>query len=59
MSRKHRPGVALSQPFVVEVRDQIDNPLEGAQIAFTITAGSGTLSATTATTAAMAGLPPP
>ena len=45
-------GAALSQPFVVEVRDQIDNPLEGAQIAFTITAGSGTLSATTATTAA-------
>ena len=45
-------GAALSQPFVVEVRDQIDNPLEGVQIAFAVTAGSGTLSATTATTAA-------
>ena len=43
-------GVALSEPFVVEVRDQNDNPLQGAEITFAVTAGGGTLSAATATT---------
>ena len=43
-------GTALAEPFVVEVRNQDNNPLEGAQVTFAITAGGGTLSATTATT---------
>ncbi len=38
------PGTELANPFVVEVRDQNDNPLPGAQVAFTVTAGDGTLS---------------
>ena len=44
------PGAALAQPLVVEVRDQNGNPLAGAQVTFAVTAGGGTLSATTATT---------
>ena len=43
-------GTALSEPFVVEVRDQNNNPLEGAEVTFAVTAGEGTLSAATATT---------
>ena len=43
-------GAALVEPFVVVVRDQIDNPFEGTQVTFTVTAGDGTLSSTTATT---------
>ena len=43
-------GAALVEPFVVVVRDQTDNPLEGAEVTFAVTAGGGTLSATTATT---------
>ena len=43
-------GAALGEPFVVEVRDQNGNPLAGAQVDFAVTAGGGTLSATTATT---------
>ncbi len=42
-------GAALTEPFVVEVRDQNGNPLPGAQVTFAVT-GGGTLSATTATT---------
>ena len=41
---------ALAEPFVVEVRDQNNNPIEGAEVTFAVTDGSGTLSATTATT---------
>ena len=37
------PGEALEQPFGVEVRDQFDKPLPGAQVAFTVTAGGGTV----------------
>ena len=43
-------GAALGEPFVVEVRDQNGNPLAGAQVTFAVTAGGGTLSATTVTT---------
>ena len=43
-------GEALVNPFVVEVRDQFDDPLEGVPVTFAVTAGSGALSATTATT---------
>ena len=43
-------GAALPEPFVVEVRDQIGNPLAGAQVTFAVTAGGGTLSTTTDTT---------
>ena len=44
------PGTALAHPFVVFVRDQQGKPLEGAEVTFAVTAGGGTLSATTATT---------
>ena len=43
-------GTALPLPFVVEVRDQNNNPLEGTEVTFAVTAGQGTLSATTAAT---------
>ena len=43
-------GAALIEPFVVEVRDQNDDPLEGTEVTFAVTAGGGTLSTTTATT---------
>ena len=38
------PGAALAQPLVVEVRDQYGNPLPGAAVTFTVTAGKGRLS---------------
>ena len=44
------PGVALAQPLVVEVRDQYGDPVAGATVVFTVTAGGGTLSDTTVTT---------
>ena len=43
-------GTVLDEPFVVTVRDQNGDLLEGAQVTFAVTAGGGTLSATTATT---------
>ncbi len=43
-------GAALAEPFLVEVRDQNGDPLEGAQVTFAVTAGEGMLSAATATT---------
>ena len=43
-------GAALPEPFMVEVRDQNDNPLQGAEITFAVTSDGGTLSAATATT---------
>ena len=45
-----QPGAALENPFVVEVRDQSDKPLPGAQVTFSVTSGGGTLSATNVTT---------
>ena len=38
------PGAELAMPLVVEVRDQYGNPLQGAQVAFTVTSGGGKLS---------------
>ena len=43
-------GAALDEPFVIVVRDQNGDLFEGAQVAFAVTAGGGTLSVTTATT---------
>ena len=43
-------GEALAKPFIVEVRDQYDDLLEGATVTFAVTAGGGSLSATTVTT---------
>ena len=43
-------GAALTEPLVVEVRDQNGNSLPGAAVTFAVTAGGGTLSAATATT---------
>ena len=40
----------LSQPFVIEVRDENGSALEGISITFTVTAGDGTLSTTRTTT---------
>ncbi len=37
------PGGELENPFVVEVRDQNDNPLRGAEVAFRISSGDGFL----------------
>ncbi len=37
-------GTELANPFIVEVRDQYGNPLQGAQATFAITAGDGKLS---------------
>ena len=44
------PDAALDNPFVVEVRDQTGEPLPGAQVIFSVTAGGGTLSITNAVT---------
>ena len=43
-------GASLPKPFVIEVRDQNFTVLEGISVAFTVTAGNGTLSVTHATT---------
>ena len=45
-----RPGTALAQPLVVEVRDQSNNPLAGVQVGFLVTSGEGTLSVAIDTT---------
>ena len=45
-------GTSLTEPLVVEVRDENDDPLEGARVVFAVTAGDGTLSATGVTTGA-------
>ena len=43
-------GAALAKPFVVSVLDQNGSAFAGAVVTFSVTAGGGTLSATTATT---------
>ena len=43
-------GTALSNAFVVEVRDQAGTAMSGVSVAFSVTAGGGTLSAASATT---------
>lgn len=37
------PGIELPRPFVVEVRDQYDNPLPDVAVTFTVTEGGGML----------------
>jgi hypothetical protein len=44
------PGNALANPFVVEVQDEDGEPLAGHRVTFEVTAGGGSLSATTDTT---------
>ena len=39
-------GEALMQPFVVEVHDQYDDPMEGVTVTFAVNIGGGSLSAT-------------
>ena len=43
-------GTSLTEPFVVEVRDQTGAPHAGAAVIFSVTAGGGTLSARTVAT---------
>ena len=45
-----RPGAALANPFIVEVIDANDDAVSGVAVTFAVTAGGGTLSATSATT---------
>ena len=44
------PGLALAEPFVIEVRDQKGRWLRGAEVTFAVTIGDGTLSVESATT---------
>ncbi len=44
------PGAALADSMVVQVRDQLGEPLGDVVVTFTVTAGGGTLSDTTVTT---------
>ena len=44
------PGDALANPFVVEVKDADGETIEGVPVTFSVTAGGGRLSATSATT---------
>ena len=43
-------GEALANPFVVEVRDQNGNPIEGVTVTFAVSAGGGSLSDTSVDT---------
>ncbi len=43
-------GSALTNPFVVTARDANNNPVQGVMVTFAVTAGGGTLSATSAAT---------
>ena len=44
------PGETLTNPYVIEVKDQYGNLLQGAQVRFTVTEGDGTLTVENATT---------
>ena len=44
------PGLALAEPFVIEVRDQKGQWLSGAEVTFAVTSGGGTVSVERATT---------
>ena len=44
------PGETLPNLLVVEVKDQFDKPLRNVQVTFAVTAGEGTLTATTTKT---------
>ena len=49
-SQSGTPGDALANPFVVEVKDADGETIEGVPVAFSVTAGGGRLSETSATT---------
>ena len=49
-SQQGTPGTALAQPFVVEVQDGESAAFAGVPVTFAVTAGGGTLSATSTTT---------
>ena len=49
-SQSGTPGSALANPFVVEVKDADGETIEGIPVTFSVTAGGGSLSATSATT---------
>ena len=49
-SQQGAPSTALAQPFVVEVQDANSVAFAGVPVAFAVTAGGGTLSATSTTT---------
>ena len=46
-------GTTLTTPFVVEIVNELGNPMRGMVVTFTVTRGGGTLSATTVTTNAI------
>ena len=46
-SQENEAGEPLSEPFVVEVRDQYGNPLSGVTVVFSVTEGDGSLSHST------------
>ena len=43
-------GTVLADPFVVEVRDENNRPLEGVTVTFNVTQGTGAMSVVTSTT---------
>ncbi|MYK16849.1 hypothetical protein F4055_01595, partial [Candidatus Poribacteria bacterium] len=45
-----RPGARLANPLVVEVIDENDDPVSGVTVSFSVTAGGGSVSPTSATT---------
>ena len=49
-NQKGFTGEPLPNPFIVQVHDQYDDPLEGVPVTFAVTAGDSSLSATTAIT---------
>ena len=49
-SQSGTPGDALANPFVVEVKDADGETIEGVPVAFSVAAGGGSLSETSATT---------
>ena len=44
------PGETLTDPYVIEVKDQYGNSLQGVQVRFTVAEGDGTLTIENATT---------
>ena len=45
VGQRGAPGSVLPRPFVVEVRDQYDEPLAGVSVTFTVTEGGGRVGA--------------
>ncbi|MYK19286.1 T9SS type A sorting domain-containing protein [Candidatus Poribacteria bacterium] len=49
-NQRGRPGARLANPFVVQVIDRNDDPVSGVSVSFSVTAGGGSVSPTSATT---------